>query len=113
MYDKKNLQVWRHMLFNPLPLSQTVTPSRTPSPSSVTYFMDGPFGTGSGPRGCGPRGGAGVRAHEAEISFQISALAGVWTSDFDCGNTLHTSIAVILAWGWRIISCMKIGLALR
>ena len=23
------------------PLSQTVTPSRTPSPSSVTYFMDG------------------------------------------------------------------------
>src|SRR6218665_1578427 len=26
----------------PLPLSQTVTPSRTPSPSSVTYFMDGP-----------------------------------------------------------------------
>ena len=28
----------------PLPLSQTVTPSRTPSPSSVTYFMDGPLG---------------------------------------------------------------------
>ena len=26
-----------------LPLSQTVTPSRTSSPSSVTYFMDGPF----------------------------------------------------------------------
>src|SRR6218665_1389934 len=26
----------------PLPLSQIVTPSRTPSPSSVTYFMDGP-----------------------------------------------------------------------
>src|SRR6218665_3917613 len=25
------------------PLSQTVTPSRTPSPSSVTYSMDGPF----------------------------------------------------------------------
>src|SRR6218665_3503963 len=25
-----------------LPLSQTVTPSRTPCPSSVTYFMDGP-----------------------------------------------------------------------
>ena len=30
------------MLMNPLPLSQTVTPSRTPSPSSVTYFMGGP-----------------------------------------------------------------------
>src|SRR6218665_444238 len=31
------------MLFIPLRLSQTVTvPSRTPSPSSVTYFMDGP-----------------------------------------------------------------------
>src|SRR6218665_23327 len=30
------------MLFTPL--SQTVTPSRTPSPpSSVMYFMDGPF----------------------------------------------------------------------
>src|SRR6218665_789915 len=30
------------MLLTPLPLSQTVTPSRTPPPSSVTYFMDGP-----------------------------------------------------------------------
>ena len=29
------------MLLDPLPLSQTVKPSRTPSPSSVTYFMDG------------------------------------------------------------------------
>ena len=27
----------------PLPLSQTVTPSRTSSPSSVRYFIDGPF----------------------------------------------------------------------
>jgi len=37
--------VWRHMLLVSwtLPLSQTVTPSRTPSPSSVTYFMDGPI----------------------------------------------------------------------
>ena len=26
-----------------VPLSQTVTPTRTPSPSSVTYFMDGPL----------------------------------------------------------------------
>ena len=31
------------MLLIPLPLSQTVTLSRTPSPSSVTYFMDGPY----------------------------------------------------------------------
>src|SRR6218665_1355653 len=32
------------MLFTPSPLSQTVTPSRTPSPpSSVTYCMDGPL----------------------------------------------------------------------
>ena len=31
------------MLFTP-PLSQTVTPSRTLSPSSVTYLMDGPYG---------------------------------------------------------------------
>src|SRR6218665_949771 len=30
------------MLLTPSPMSQTVTPSRTPSPSSVTYFMDGP-----------------------------------------------------------------------
>src|SRR6218665_674652 len=29
------------MLLDPLPLSQTVTPSQTPTPSSVTYFMDG------------------------------------------------------------------------
>ena len=31
------------MLLTPSPLSQTVTPSRTPPPSSVTYFMDGPL----------------------------------------------------------------------
>src|SRR6218665_2949601 len=35
------ISVTSHAL-DPLPLSQTVTPSRTPSPSSVTYFMDGP-----------------------------------------------------------------------
>ena len=28
------------MLLTPLPLSQTVALSRTPSPSSMTYFMD-------------------------------------------------------------------------
>src|SRR6218665_3813764 len=39
---------------DPLPLSQSVTPSRTPSPSSVTYFMDGPqSGLKSGGRGSG------------------------------------------------------------
>ena len=33
------------MLLTPSPLSQTVTPSRTPChPSSVTYLMDGPHG---------------------------------------------------------------------
>ena len=31
------------MLLTPSLLSQTVTLSRTPSPSSVTYFMDGPI----------------------------------------------------------------------
>src|SRR6218665_3379604 len=41
MYDNKFISVKSHALY-PLPLSQTVTPSRTPStPSSVTYFMDG------------------------------------------------------------------------
>jgi len=35
------ISVTSHAL-DPLPLSQTVIPSRTPSPSSVTYFMDGP-----------------------------------------------------------------------
>ena len=41
----KKLKVWRHMIFiPPLPLSQTVTLSQTPSPLwSVTYFMDGPL----------------------------------------------------------------------
>jgi len=39
---KKIKSVTSHVLFTPLPLSQTVTPSRTPPlPSSVTYFMDG------------------------------------------------------------------------
>src|SRR6218665_2406242 len=36
------ISVTSHVL-DPLPLSQTVTPSRTPSPSSVTYFMYGPL----------------------------------------------------------------------
>src|SRR6218665_3172840 len=36
------ISVTSHALY-PLPLSQTVTPSQTPSPSSVTYFMDGPY----------------------------------------------------------------------
>src|SRR6218665_3305577 len=36
------LNVMSHAL-GPPPLSQTVTPSRTPSPSSVMYFMDGPY----------------------------------------------------------------------
>ena len=41
--DTKNvISVTSHALY-PLPLSQTVTPSRTPSPSSVTYFMEGPL----------------------------------------------------------------------
>src|SRR6218665_2074262 len=31
------------MLLTLPPLSQTVTPSHSPSPSSVTYFMDSPF----------------------------------------------------------------------
>src|SRR6218665_2089277 len=39
---KKCISVTSHAL-DPLPLSQTVTPSRTPSPSSVTYFMDSPL----------------------------------------------------------------------
>ena len=39
---KKCIRVTSHALYPP-PLSQTVTPTRTPSPSSVTYFMDGPY----------------------------------------------------------------------
>ena len=42
MYDKKSISVTSHALY-PHPLSQTVTPSRTPPPSSVTYFVDGPI----------------------------------------------------------------------
>ena len=38
---QKHLKAWRQMLLDPLPLSQTVTLSRTPS--SVAYFMDGPM----------------------------------------------------------------------
>src|SRR6218665_1736160 len=41
MYENFSQSVTSHAL-EPSPLSQTVTPSRTPSPSSVTYFMDGP-----------------------------------------------------------------------
>jgi len=33
------------MLVDNPPQSQTVTTSRTPPPSSVTYFMDGPLAT--------------------------------------------------------------------
>jgi len=38
MYENSFYSVTSHAL-RPLPLSQTVSPSRTPS--SVTYFMDG------------------------------------------------------------------------
>jgi len=41
MYDTKFISVSSHALDPPLP--QTVTPSRTPTPSSVTYFIDGPL----------------------------------------------------------------------
>jgi len=33
----------RDVTYSWTPLSQTVTPSRTPSPSSMTYFMDLPY----------------------------------------------------------------------
>ena len=39
------------------------------------------LGTGSGTRCCGSRGGAGMRMKQKFISFKISALAGVWTSN--------------------------------
>src|SRR6218665_2310226 len=42
MYEIFCKSVTSHSL-EPPPLSQTVTPSWTPSPSSVTYFMDGPL----------------------------------------------------------------------
>jgi len=42
MYDKKIISATSHDLYPP-PSVTTVTPSRTPSPSSVTYFIDGPL----------------------------------------------------------------------
>ena len=42
IYDKNLYKRDVTCSWPPSPLSQTVTPSRTPSPSSVTYFMDGP-----------------------------------------------------------------------
>jgi len=41
MYDKLFISMTSRALHSSL-LSQTVTPSRTTSPSSVTYFMDAP-----------------------------------------------------------------------
>src|SRR6218665_608509 len=41
IYDKKCIS-GTSLALDPFHLSQTVTLSRTPSPSSVTYFMDGP-----------------------------------------------------------------------
>src|SRR6218665_3426776 len=38
---KKFISVTSHALY-PLPLTKTVTPSRTPSPSTEKYFMDDP-----------------------------------------------------------------------
>ena len=42
MWDKKNLKVWRHMLLDPHPLSQTVTPSRT-TPRAWRTLWTAPF----------------------------------------------------------------------
>jgi len=47
MYDK-NLYKRDVTCSWPPPLSQTITPSRNPSPSSVMYFMDGPQPQSSG-----------------------------------------------------------------
>jgi len=43
MYEKKFKKDDVTCSWTPFLLSQTITPSRTPSPSSVTYFMDGPL----------------------------------------------------------------------
>ena len=42
MYEK-NLKSVTSQALGPLPLSQNVTPFRAPSPSSTTYFMEGPL----------------------------------------------------------------------
>jgi len=59
MYDKICISVTSHSL-DPLPLSQTVTPSRTPSLLERDVLYGRPLGYA-----------------RAEISIQISALAGV------------------------------------
>ena len=41
MYDNKMCKCDATCSLRPIPPSKTVTPSRTPSPSSVTYFVDG------------------------------------------------------------------------
>src|SRR6218665_2573939 len=53
MYDKK-IYKCDVTCSSPLPLPQTVTPSRTPNFSSVTYFMDGAMPICYGP--CGEAG---------------------------------------------------------
>ena len=44
MYDKKFLSVTSHAFYLPLPLHKPSHLLGPPPPSSVTYFMDGPFG---------------------------------------------------------------------
>ena len=38
-FEKRNVT---HMLLDTSPLSQTVSSTQTPPPSSMTYFMEGP-----------------------------------------------------------------------
>ena len=59
------------MLFTPL--SQTVTPSRTPSPSSVTYLMDGPLGLNPTPNKFKPHEFHKIHHEDLIIGFSMIA----------------------------------------
>ena len=88
---KNFISVTSHALYT-LPLSQTVTPSQTPSPSSVTYFMDGPLYGKLKEVTQAARGVAALNLHlEAENHTEEEdiILLGLYIYKFDfCNNLL-------------------------
>ena len=74
------------MLLNPLPLSQTVTPP-TPSPSSVTYFMEGPLGPKTP---CFQ-----TRTQDPQSSTQIDATAVAYCNELLSYIVIYTTVGVL------------------
>ena len=80
----------------PSPLSQTVTPTRTPPPSSVTYFMDGPS--------IGALEVWRLRLFTHNIHFQFAYAISIWLRNLRrsvCWYRWDTFVWILEKLNWR------------